>query len=144
MERLFRNLSNDVASLIASAPALQEWPESRQLLLDMLGDDEPWIHALPILSSQAAGGRSTDAIPVAAAWIALLHAGNLIDDIQDDDRARMSHFRRPEMAIAIALAWIFFAFRTLDDFSIAAERRSRIAEIFTRAGITSSKGSFRV
>jgi len=109
----------------------------------MLGDDEPWIYALPVLSCQAAGGESTDALPVAAAWLTLLHAGNLIDDVQDGDFARLSQFGRPETAIAIALAWIFSAFRLLDDSSLTPESRFRISEIFTRAGISSSKGQFQ-
>lgn len=143
MERVFTELSKEVESLIASAPALQEWPECRHLLLDMLGYDEPWIHALPILSCQAVGGNGIDALPVAAAWITLVHAGNVIDDIQDGDSARLSQFGRPETAIAIALAWIFFAFRILEDSSIAHESRNRISEIFTRAGINSSRGQFQ-
>ena len=143
MERSFKELSHEVASFIASASALQEWPECLQLLLDMLGDDEPWIHALPILSCQAAGGSSIDALPVAAAWITLLHAGNLIDDVQDGDFARLSQIRRPETAIAFSLAWIFSALRMLDGSSITTERRSSITNIFTRAGINSSRGQYQ-
>lgn len=143
MERLFTELSKEVESFIASAIPLQEWPECRQLLLDMLGDNEPWVHALPILSCQAAGGNRIDAFPVAASWLALLHAANLIDDIQDGDLARLPYFEKPETAVAIALAWVFFAFRMLDDSSLSPDTRYRVSDIFTRTGINSSKGQFQ-
>jgi geranylgeranyl pyrophosphate synthase len=80
---------------------------------------------------------------VAAAWITLFHAGNLIDDIQDGDLARQAQFETPDTAIAIGLAWIFFAFRMLGNSSITTESKCRISEIFSRAGISSSKGQFQ-
>lgn len=143
LELLFRELSNEVISLIASAPQLQDWPACQRLLLDMLGYDDPWLHALPVLSCQAVDGNSTDAFPVAAAWITLLHAGNLIDDVQDGDLAHLTQFGRPDTAIAIALSWIFFAFRLLEDYAVSPESRNRVFEIFTRAGINSSRGQYQ-
>ena len=85
--------------------------------MNLLTTDESWIHALPVLTCKAVGGEQASAIPVAAAWITLVHAANLIDDIQDGDMSRLAQLDNPRLAMTIAIAWIFTAFRILDNLT---------------------------
>jgi geranylgeranyl pyrophosphate synthase len=136
-------VSKDVTSFIGELPSFRQWPECQHLLMNMLVTDEPWNHALPILACQAVGGEQCNAIPVAAAWITLVHAASLIDDIQDGDLGLSIQLERPDVALTIAAAWIFAAFRMLDDPYLDPETRNRIVTIFANAGFDSSFGQFQ-
>lgn len=135
--------STDVTSFIRGLPSFRQWPECQHLLMNMLALDEPWNHALPILTCKAVGGGQCKAIPVAAAWITLVHAASLIDDIQDGDLGISIQLERPDVALNIAIAWIFAAFRMLDDPLLDPRTRNRIVTIFANAGFDSSIGQFQ-
>jgi hypothetical protein len=107
-------ISTDVASFIRDLPSFQQWPESQHLLSNMLAMDDSWIHALPILTCKAVGGEQCSTIPVAAAWITLVHAASLIDDIQDGDLVLSTQLERSDIALTVAIAWIFAAFQMLE------------------------------
>lgn len=111
--------------------------------MNLLAADEPWNHALPVLTCKAAGGEHSNAIPVAAAWITLVHAANVIDDIQDGDLNRLAQLESPQLAMTIAIAWIFTAFRMLESPSLDSEKRNKITRIFASAGFDSSMGQFQ-
>lgn len=111
--------------------------------MNLLTTDESWIHALPVLTCKAVGGEQASAIPVAAAWITLVHAANLIDDIQDGDMSRLAQLDNPRLAMTIAIAWIFTAFRMLDNLTLDSETRNKITQIFAHAGYDSSRGQFQ-
>jgi geranylgeranyl pyrophosphate synthase len=136
-------ISREVTSFIMRSPAFQQWPECQHLLMNMLATDEPWIHALPIWTCKAVGGVQAEAIPVAAAWITLLHASSLIDDIQDGDLDLVTQFERPEIALTIAITWIFAAFRMLADPLLDLQTRNKIVSIFANAGFDSSMGQYQ-
>ena len=136
----FATISEKVTATLCSAHPFMDWENCRQMLLDMASADEPWMHALPILACQAAGGNADDALPVAAAWTSLRHAANLIDDMQDGDLHRYAHPVRPDVATTYALAFIFSAFQILNEHSINPENTQKITSIFARSGLDSSRG----
>ena len=135
--------STEVIGYLSSSSLFQDWPYCRQILLDFLAGDEPWMHALPILASQAVGGESKESIPVAAAWTVMHHAANLIDDVQDGDLKFREKIQQTETALTVAIAWIFIAFQMLDDPSIKQSARDRIVSIFSRSGFDSSMGQYQ-
>jgi geranylgeranyl pyrophosphate synthase len=142
LEHMPGEISEEIRHFIAESHHFQEWPECNQMLVNLLAKDEPWFHALPILTCKAVGGAQSNAIPVAAAWMTLVHAANLIDDVQDGDIIRSAQLTKPELAITIAVAWIFAAFRMLVDPCLDLETRDRITKIFASAGFDSSTGQF--
>jgi geranylgeranyl pyrophosphate synthase len=135
-----RDFSKDIIRFIEASPEFQEWSDSRHLLLGMLAVDKAWMHALPVLTCQAVGGEPSTAIPVAAAWMTLVHSANLIDDIQDDDLGRLHQALRPDVALSMAISWVFVAFRMLDHPDLSLETRSRITTLFASAGFDSAMG----
>ena len=139
----FIGYSREVIDYLASAPPLQDWPECRQILLDMLAAEESWIIALPVLSCEAVGGKCAEAISVAASWTALRHAANLIDKVQDGDFVQSSQINTPEIAISYAIALIFSAFQFLDDSVINSRARRKILSIYAGSGFDSSMGQFQ-
>jgi geranylgeranyl pyrophosphate synthase len=143
MDPMLGEISTDVTSFIRDLPSFRQWPECQHLLLNMLAMEESWIHALPILTCKAVGGEQCAAIPVAAAWTTLAHAANLIDDIQDGDLGLSTQMERSDIALTIAIAWIFAAFQMLDDLHVDPETRSRVATIFANAGFDSSMGQLQ-
>jgi geranylgeranyl pyrophosphate synthase len=143
MTQMLGEISKDVMRFIPESPSFQEFPECQRFLLKLLTADEPWIHALPVLTCKAVGGEVSSAIPVAAAWITLVHAANVIDDIQDNDSSRLAQLENPQHAMTIAIAWIFAAFRILDYPSLDLETRNKITNIFASAGFDSSMGQFQ-
>ena len=140
---MFEEISRDVVQYIQESASFQEWPECRMFLMKMLAADEAWNHALPILACKAVGGGQFDAIPVAATWITLVHAANLIDDVQDGNMSRLAQFESLQLAITVAVAWIFSAFRMLEDPSLGAETRNRITTIFASAGLDAARGQYQ-
>ncbi len=143
MNHAFESTSKDVIRFLHDASVFNEWSECRQSLIDLLSSDDPWIHSLPFLSCEAVGGDKSSVTPVATAWITLVHAANIIDDVQDGDTSRLVHFQSPKLALTIALAWIFAAFRMIDDISINSETRNEVTRIFSSAGFDSSLGQFQ-
>lgn len=143
MKQALGDISNDVISFIQESSTFQNWPESRQLLVDLLAADPSWIHALPVLACKAIEEKLSDAVPVAAAWITLIHASNVLDIIQDGDAQRLSQFQSPQLATSVAIAWIFSSFNMIDNASYDSEIQNKITRTFSSAGIDSSIGQFR-
>jgi geranylgeranyl pyrophosphate synthase len=143
MKQTFGEISKDVISFVQETPAFQAWPECRDLLVNIIPGDDPWIHALPVLSCKATGGEHSISIPITAAWITLVHAANIIDDIQDGDLHCLSNLQSPQLAMTVAIAWIFTAFRMIDHPSYDSETRNKITRIFSSAGFDSSMGQFQ-
>jgi len=143
MKNAFIQTSKDVISFIRESSTLQNWPESRQLLVNILSTDPSWIHALPVLACKAIEEKPSDAVPAAAAWITLVHASNVLDIIQDGDAHRLSQFKSPQLASTVAIAWIFSAFNMIDNPSYDSEIQNKITRTFSSAGIDSSIGQYR-
>jgi len=143
MKQTFWDISKDVITFVQEAPSFQEWPESRLFLLNLLKADEPWILALPVLACNAVGKDERNAIPVATVWITLVHAANVIDDVQDGDLSRLSQFQSPRLAMTVAIAWVFAAFRMIEYPSYDPETKNKITQIFSSAGFESSIGQFQ-
>jgi geranylgeranyl pyrophosphate synthase len=70
----------------------------------------------------------------------LVHAAYLIDDLQDGDLERVSRITPPENAMTLAIAWIFAAYRMLDDPELPHKTRSRVVDILSQAGFDSAHG----
>ncbi len=140
---MLKEISKNVTRFIRELASFHEWPECRRFLMNMLAADEPWIYALPILTCKAVGGEQSNALPIAAAWVTLVHAANLIDDIQDGNLSRLAQFESPQLAMTVAIAWMFAAFRMLDDPSLGPEMQNRITTIFASAGFDASMGQFQ-
>lgn len=136
----YANISQKVIAFLTSAQPFQEWPDCRQVLLNMIAVDESWIHALPVLGCLVVGGKAEDAIPLAAAWTSLRHAANLMDDVQDGDLHRYANPTSPVIATSYALAFIFAAFQILDEDAPSPEKAQQVIGIFARAGLDSSRG----
>jgi len=143
MKNAFIQTSKDVISFIRESSTLQNWPESRQLLVNILSTDPSWIHALPVLACKAIEEKPSDAVPAAAAWITLVHASNVLDIIQDGDAHRLSQLQSPQLASTVAIAWIFSAFNMIDNPSYDSEIQNKITRTFSSAGIDSSIGQYR-
>jgi len=143
MKNAFIQTSKDVISFIRESSTLQNWPESRQLLVNILSTDPPWIHAVPVLVCKAIEEKPSNAVPAAAAWITMVHASNVLDIIQDGDAQRLSQFQSPQLASTVAIAWIFSAFNMIDNPSYDSEIQNKITRTFSSAGIDSSIGQFR-
>jgi geranylgeranyl pyrophosphate synthase len=111
--------------------------------MKMLASDEDWNHALPILACNAVTSVQVNAVPVAAAWITFVHAANIIDDVQDGNFGRLAQFESPQLAITVAVAWIFAAFRMLDDLSLDSETRHRVTTLFASAGFDAARGQYQ-
>jgi geranylgeranyl pyrophosphate synthase len=129
-----------VKHYIAAASDLQDWPECRDSLLNSLSASEHPALALPYHAYQAVGGQAGGVFPVAAAWVMLVHAAYLIDDLQDGDLERVSRITPPENAMTLAIAWIFAAYRMLDDPELPYKTRSRVVDILSQAGFDSAHG----
>jgi geranylgeranyl pyrophosphate synthase len=140
---MLRKISRDVTRFIEESSLFQDWPQCRDLLMNVLVTDEPWVHALPVLTCKAIGGVECNAIPVAAAWVTLVHAANLIDDIQDGDLYPSASLNDPRLAMTVALSWIFTAFRLLDSPLLHPDVRDRITRLFASAGFNSSLGQYQ-
>ena len=143
MKNAFIQTSKDVISFIRESSTLQNWPESRQLLVNILSTDPSWIHALPVLACKAIEEKPSDAVPAAAAWITLVHASNVLDIIQDGDAQHLSQFQSAQLASTVAIAWIFSAFNMIDNPSYDSEIQNKITRTFSSAGIDSSIGQYR-
>ncbi len=143
MEQTFREISKDVIRFLQESPQFQEWPECRDLLINLLSTDDPWILSLPVLSCKVTGGEQSNAIPAAAAWITLVHASNVLDIIQDGDAQRLSQFQSPQLASTVAITWILSAFNMIDNPSYDSEIQNKITRTFSSAGIDSSIGHYR-
>ncbi len=142
MNQMFGEISKEVIDFVQESPSFQEWPECRHFLVNLLNADDPWILALPVLTCKAVEEEQLNAIPVAAAWITLVHAANVIDDVQDGDLSRLAQFQSPQLAMTVAVAWIFTAYRMIDHPSYDSETQNKITRIFSSAGFESSMGQF--
>lgn len=140
---LIASISIDVANYLCSNQQLKVWPESLRFLLDYMTEDDPWLHALPVLSCIAVGGESSYAIPVAAAWTMMYHAANVIDDVQDGDFMLNRGTENPESAVTISLSWIFAAIQTLNDSDLGDLKKARTLDIFAQSGFDSSWGQYQ-
>ena len=138
----FAAVSQKVIAYISSAQQLLNWADCQQTLSDLLAADESWMHALPGLACVAVGGKTDDAVPVAAAWTILRHAANLMDDVQDGDLHLYAHPVRPDVATTYTLALIFSAFQILNEHTPNPEKTRKIISIFARSGLDSSRGQF--
>ncbi|HZB96075.1 MAG TPA: hypothetical protein VE268_08950, partial [Herpetosiphonaceae bacterium] len=68
------------------------------------------ITLLPLLTCRAAGTAMEPALPVAAAWRALLIAAKLLDDVEDGDVTRMSaDTTNPPQVINLATGFLAIA-----------------------------------
>lgn len=143
MEQTLEEISKDVLRFVQESPQFQQWLECRDLLMNLLATDDPWILALPVLTCKAVEEEQLNAIPVAAAWITLVHAANVIDDVQDGDLNRLAQFQSPQLAMTVAVAWIFTAYRMIDYPSYDSETQNKIIRIFSSAGFESSIGQFQ-
>jgi len=140
---MLEEISRDVIQYIQESASFQDWPECRMFLKKMLAGDEAWNHALPILACKAVSRAQVNVLPVTAAWITLVHAANLSDDVQDGNMSRLAQFGSPQLAMTVALAWIFAAFRMLDDPSLNPETRNRVTTIFASAGLDAARGQYQ-
>ena len=102
----FIGIASKVVQLITNTPVFDTWPEGRQGLVKLLNLDKPWILALPILGCLAVGGKQESAIPVAASWLTLMHAADLIDEVHDGEFNLALHLVNPGLALnPAALVW---------------------------------------
>ena len=96
--------------------------------------------ALPYHAYQVVNGQAGGIISVTAAWLTLLHAAYLIDDLQDGNLERLTKTAPPDTALTYAIAWIFAAYRMLDDPAIRLEKRNQVINIISQAGFDSAHG----
>jgi hypothetical protein len=136
------DISKEVIHFAEVTSVFDEWINCRQSFLRILADGKPWIHALPVLSCLAVGGSLKDALPLAVAWLSLLHAADLVDDAQDGKYILAKKYVHPDHPTTIALSWIFAAFRLLNDSSITKSAKNRITSIFSQAGFESAFGQY--
>lgn len=129
-----------MTGFVASAPVLDEWPECRRVLLERLSVEPSWTLALPGISCVAVGGAPADATPVAAAWIALYQAADILDAVQDGADVAQWGFNDPATAISLATGLVFVAFGFLGSRGVPHQAAHRIAALFSEAGFHSSLG----
>lgn len=80
-----QNTVQAVRDFIQSSQLLDEWPAYQHMLSESIEQKPTWLFTLPVISCLAVGGKSPDAIPVAATWVALDHASHLLDAMGDGD-----------------------------------------------------------
>lgn len=135
-----KDVIRQVKRYISTATDLQEWPECWNSLLDMLSSNWHPAFALPYHAYQVVNGQAGGIISVTAAWLTLLHAAYLIDDLQDGNLERLTKTAPPDTALTYAIAWIFAAYRMLDDPAIRLEKRNQVINIISQAGFDSAHG----
>jgi geranylgeranyl pyrophosphate synthase len=140
LEDVSKDFISRVKHFITTASDLQDWPECWNSLQNALAESEHPSLALPYHAYKAVEGQGGGVIPVTAAWMILVHAAYLIDDLQDGDLERVSRITPPENAMALAIAWIFAAYKMLDDPELPHVTRSRVVDILSQAGFDSSHG----
>ena len=131
-----------VIEILVSVPQIMEWPECRQILLDMLAIDESWMHALPVLACQAIGENEKESVSITAAWTILRHAANLMDDIQDGELYHYTQPLEPAIATTYAVAFIFIGFQILNELHLNPLAVKKITSIFARSGLDSVRGQY--
>ena len=122
----FALYADAVISFVTSAPSLQEWPACRQVLVDRLSQQPPWIPALPVISCLAAGGSLADGTPIASAWIALQQAAIIHDVVQDGDDDLPPGIDAPAVAFNVGTALIFAGLRFLTAGGTSPQLAERI------------------
>ena len=140
LNALFSYYTSRIIDFTASTRSLQEWPEHRQTLLDLLSVDVPCILSLPVIANQAVGGEINQAIPITVAWCALRYASDILDAIQDGHALPITELDTPT-ALGYATGLIFSAFRLVNDLK-PLEVSHQINTLFAEAGFYSSIGQF--
>lgn len=98
-------------------------PEKRfsRQLMEILGQTGDKLSVLPLLTCEAVGGDSHQAIPVVAAWQLLRLSAKLLDDVVDGESA----YRTPE-AIDLAAGLLFLAPLVLEELQSRGVSASRV------------------
>lgn len=119
----------------------QDWPACDALFRRGLADlSEPtWQVALPLLACQAVGGVKDSAVPVSAAWVAMLQAAHVLDSIQDGDFNPEGEISTQEIALGAVVKLLFAISRFVASVR-PLEAQTRVALLFAEAGSHSTTG----
>ena len=101
-EALFADLCSFVQD---QAVAPLDWPALSEAVAAWQQDDSRLVSLLPVYTTVAAGGTVKAAMPLAAAWLLTNLAGDIFDDIQDQDKDYYPWHRWPAaQAMTVGLA----------------------------------------
>jgi len=115
-------------------------PEKRfsRQLMEILGQTVDKLSVLPLLTCEAVGGDSHQAIPVVAAWQLLRLSAKLLDDVVDSESA----YPPPE-AIDFALGLLFLAplvLQELHSLSVPTSHIKHITQSLYQTGLQACAG----
>jgi geranylgeranyl pyrophosphate synthase len=109
------------------------------MLSESIEQKPAWLFTLPVISCLVVGGKSTDAIPVAATWVALDHASHLLDAVGDGDFQADGFFSTPGQALNFSTSLIFAAYHFLY-YIRDPESLRRVMDVFSDAGFKATLG----
>jgi geranylgeranyl pyrophosphate synthase len=116
--------------------------EYTQFLNDRIQSMSDWQIALPVIACLAAGGLREDGITLAAAWVPLYLASEILDNVEDKELEQNRFLPSPEVATNLATGLIFASFHTLTALKDAG-KASRIVRIFSGSGFDAANGQHR-
>ena len=134
-----QNTVQEVRDFIQSSQLLDEWPGYHHMLSESIEQKPAWLFTLPLISCFAIGGKSTDAIPVAATWVALDHASHLLDAVGDGDFHPDEFLSSPGQALNFSTSLIFAAYHFLY-YIRDPESLRRVMDVFSDAGFKATLG----
>ena len=135
----FTVTSEDLKTLLQSVPELSGWSDLVNVFDRAGGAPHPdW--QIPIIACQAAGGKSEDALPVAAAVACLQISIMLVDDLLDEDPRGLHARTGPGPAANIALAFQAASSELVLNSSMTAEQKTAAASILDHAALATAYG----
>jgi hypothetical protein len=133
------NTVQEVRAFIQSSQLLDEWPAYHRMLSESIEQKPAWLFTLPVISCLAGGGKSIDAIPVAATWVALDHASHLLDAVGDGDFQPDEFLSSAAQALNFSTSLIFAAYHFLS-YIREPESARRVMSVFSDAGFKATLG----
>jgi len=118
------------------------FPDCSRLLEHHILETPAWQIALPVICSQAVGGRVDAGNTVAAAWYPISIASEILDSVEDKEFIPDHIIPSPEAATNLATSLIFLAFHSLSSIQDPDEVR-RVTRIYSRLGFEATNGQHR-
>jgi len=131
-----------VINKLQSEDLLSAVSEYTLFLDDRVHSMPDWQIALPVIACLAAGGSRDDGITLAAAWVLLYLASEILDNVEDFEFIQDRFLTSPEVATNLATGLIFASFHTLTSLKDTG-KSSRIVRIFSGSGLDAANGQHR-
>lgn len=142
VDHLFREYTSLVINKLKSDELSSTFSGLPHFLIDRTQNIPAWQVALPVIACLAAGGSTTDGTVLSSAWVPLILASEILDDVEDKELTNDQYLISPEVASNLATGLIFFAFHSLTSIQ-NARKANQVTKIFSRCGFNAASGQHR-